>query len=133
MKPHEILLHPYVTEKTLNMLQGTPAQNLKDGNRLEFLVRRQATRDQVKKAFEDLFQVKVAKVNTFVRRDGKHAIIKLKPEFSAEEIGMRIGVFCWERTCAPNAAAAGLRRRTVRRATGTPVPSSIRTFAVPGS
>src|SRR5439155_348848 len=93
MKPHEILLHPYVTEKTLNMLQGTPAQNLKDGNRLEFLVRRQATRDQVKKAFEDLFQVKVAKVNTFVRRDGKHAIIKLKPEFSAEEIGMRIGVF----------------------------------------
>ena len=93
MKPHEILLHPYVTEKTLNMLQGTPAQNLKDGNRLEFLVRRQATRDQVKVAFEELFQVKVAKVNTFVRKDGKHAIIKLKPQFSAEEIGMRIGVF----------------------------------------
>jgi len=93
MKPHEILIHPYVTEKTLNMLQGTPAQNLKDGNRLEFLVIRRATRDQVKKAFEELFQVKVEKVNTFVRRDGKHAIIKLKPGFSAEEIGMRIGVF----------------------------------------
>ena len=93
MKPHEILLHPYVTEKTLNMLQGTAAQNLKDGNRLVFLVRREATRDQVKKAFEDLFQVKVAKVNTFVRTDGKHAVITLKPEFSAEEIGMRIGVF----------------------------------------
>ena len=30
---------------------------------------------------------------TFVRKDGKHAIIKLKPGFSAEEIGMRIGVF----------------------------------------
>jgi len=37
--------------------------------------------------------VKVEKVNTFVRKDGKHAIIKLKPGFSAEEIGMRIGVF----------------------------------------
>ena len=93
MKPHEILLHPYVTEKTLNMLQGTPAQNLKDGNRLEFLVVRRATRTEVKRAFEELFQVKVAKVNTFVRRDGKHAVIKLKTEFSAEEIGMRIGVF----------------------------------------
>ena len=93
MKPHEILLHPYVTEKTLNMLQGTAAQNLKDGNRLVFLVRREATRDQVKKSFEDLFQVKVAKVNTFVRKDGKHAVITLKPEFSAEEIGMHIGVF----------------------------------------
>ena len=93
MKPHEILIHPYVTEKTLNMLQGTPAQNQKDGNRLEFLVRREATRTEVKKAFEELFEAKVAKVNTFVRKDGKHAIIKLKAGFSAEEIGMRIGVF----------------------------------------
>lgn len=93
MKPHEILLHPYVTEKSLNMLQGTPAQNMKDGNRLEFLVRRNATKVEIRKAFEDLFQVKVDSVNTYVRKDGKHAIIKLKPEFSAEEIGMRIGVF----------------------------------------
>lgn len=93
MKPHEILLHPYVTEKSLNMLQGTPAQNLKDGNRLEFLVRRNANRTEIKEAFEELFQAKVEKVNTLVRRDGKHAIIKLKPGFSAEEIGMRIGVF----------------------------------------
>src|SRR5439155_25342512 len=35
MKPHEILLHPYVTEKTLNMPQGTPANNQKDANRRE--------------------------------------------------------------------------------------------------
>ena len=47
MKPHEILLHPYVTEKTLNMMQGTPAQNLKDGNRLEFLVRREEAPPEV--------------------------------------------------------------------------------------
>lgn len=93
MKPHEILLHPYVTEKSLNMLQGTPAQDLKDGNRLEFLVRRDATKPSIKEAFEELFQVKVEKVNTYVRKDGKHAIIKLRPGFSAEEIGMRIGVF----------------------------------------
>ncbi len=93
MKPHEILLHPYVTEKSLNMLQGTPAQDMKDGNRLEFLVRRDATKGDVRKAFEELFQVKVDAVNTYIRKDGKHAIIKLKPEFSAEEIGMRIGVF----------------------------------------
>ncbi len=93
MKPHDILLHPYVTEKTLNMLQGTPAQELKDGNRLEFLVHRDATKPEIKKAFEELFQAKVDRVNTFVRNDGKHAIIKLKTGFSAEEIGMRIGVF----------------------------------------
>ncbi len=93
MKPHDVLLHPYVTEKTLNMLQGTPAQELKDGNRLEFLVLREATKTDIKKAFEELFEAKVDRVNTFVRNDGKHAIIKLKEGFSAEEIGMRIGVF----------------------------------------
>jgi large subunit ribosomal protein L23 len=75
------------------MLQGTPAQDLKDGNRLEFLVHDKATKAEIKKAFEDLFEAKVARVNTFVRRDGKHAIVKLKEGYSAEEIGMRIGVF----------------------------------------
>ena len=93
MKPHEILLHPYVTEKTLNLMSGTPNQESTDGNRIEFLVRRQATKPQIRAAFEMQFEVKVAKVYTFIRKDGKHAIIKLKPEYSAEEIGMRIGVF----------------------------------------
>jgi len=91
--PHEVLLHPYVTEKSLNFLSGTPVQNLKDGNRIEFVVKRTATKHDVKKAFEQMFEVKVDNVHTFIRKDGKHAIIKLKPEFSAEDIGMRIGVF----------------------------------------
>lgn len=93
MREHEILLHPYVTEKTLNMMSGTPGQSSTDGNRIEFVVRREATKPQIKAAFEKQFDVKVARVYTFIRGDGKHAIIKLRPEFSAEEIGMRIGVF----------------------------------------
>ena len=93
VKPHDILLHPYVTEKTLNLMSGTPNQDSTDGNRIEFLVLRKATKPQIRAAFEKQFEVKVAKVWTFIRDDGKHAIIKLKPEFSAEEIGMRIGVF----------------------------------------
>lgn len=93
MDPHEILLHPYVTEKSLNLMSGTPSQNFKDGNRLEFLVHPRATKPQIEKAFEELFQVEVEKVNTYLRKDGKHAIIKLKAKYSAEELGMRIGVF----------------------------------------
>ena len=93
MNPHEVLLHPYVTEKTLNLMSGTSPQDSTDGNRIEFIVRREATKPMIKAAFEAQFEVKVAKVYTFNRADGKHAIIKLTPEFSAEEIGMRIGVF----------------------------------------
>ena len=88
-----IILHPYVTEKTMNAMSGTPSQDLKDGNRLEFVVRMDATKLDIKEAFEQRFEAKVDKVNIKIMRDGKHAIIKLKPEYSAEEIGMRIGIF----------------------------------------
>ena len=88
-----IILHPYVTEKTMNAMSGTPTQDLKDGNRLEFVVRKDATKIEIKKAFEARFEAKVSKINVKLMKDGKHAIIKLKPGYSAEEIGMRIGVF----------------------------------------
>jgi len=88
-----IILHPYVTEKTMNSMSGTPQQDLKDGNRLEFVVRKDATKTEIKKAFEERFEAKVAKVNIKLMKDGKHAIIKLKEGYSAEEIGMRIGIF----------------------------------------
>ena len=91
--PYAILLHPYVTEKTMNFLEGTPVQGLKDGNRLEFIVKRTATKLQVREAFEKLFDVKVEKVNTFIAKDGKHAIIKLRKEYRAEDVAMRIGVY----------------------------------------
>ncbi len=88
-----IILHPYVTEKTMNSMSGTPVQDLKDGNRLEFVVRKDAKKPDIKKAFEERFEAKVDKINIKIMRDGKHAIIKLKPQYSAEEIGMRIGIF----------------------------------------
>jgi large subunit ribosomal protein L23 len=88
-----IILHPYVTEKTMNAMSGTPIQDLKDGNRLEFVVRQDATRLEIKRAFEERFEAKVAKINIKTMKDGKHAIIKLKEGYSAEEIGMRIGIF----------------------------------------
>ena len=88
-----VLLTPYVTEKSMNHISGTPIMSNTDGNRLEFIVRRDATKKQIKEAFERRYDVKVEKVNTRIMKDGKHAIIKLKPEFSAEDVGMRIGIF----------------------------------------
>jgi large subunit ribosomal protein L23 len=88
-----IILHPYVTEKTMNAMSGTPNQDLRDGNRLEFVVRKDARKPDIKKAFEERFEAKVDKINIKLMKDGKHAIIKLKEGYSAEEIGMRIGIF----------------------------------------
>ncbi|MCK4266976.1 MAG: 50S ribosomal protein L23 [Thermoplasmata archaeon] len=91
--PRPVLLTPYVTEKSLNHMSGTPIQSNRDGNRLEFIVRRDANKQEIREAFERRYEVKVAKVNTRIMKDGKHAIIKLTKDYSAEEIGMRIGIF----------------------------------------
>lgn len=85
VNPHKVLLHPFVTEKTMNHMELE--------NKLEFIVRNNATKNEIKAAFEKLYEVKVSKVNTMILKDGKHAIIKLKEGYSAEDIGMRIGVF----------------------------------------
>ncbi len=83
--PYKVLFHPYVTEKTMFQME--------DDNKLEFVVRRDATKKDIKKAFEELFEVKVQSVNTKISRVGKRAVIKLAKEYSAEDVGMRIGIF----------------------------------------
>ena len=88
-----VLLHPYVTEKTMNHMTGTPTQDFKDGNKLEFIVKRSASKAEIKMAFEKQFDVKVEKVWVRIDKEGKHAIVRLKEGYSAEDIGMRIGVF----------------------------------------
>ena len=90
---YEILLHPYVTEKSMNAIDGTPAQNLKDGNRIEFIVKKDSTKPQIKEAFEMTFEVKVEKVYTRITKEGKHAIIKLAEGEDAKDLSMRIGIF----------------------------------------
>ncbi|AGI48315.1 Ribosomal protein L23 [Thermoplasmatales archaeon BRNA1] len=93
MKQSDILIKPYVTEKSLNLMNGTPVQNYKDGNKIEFLVHRDADKQDIKTAFEERFEVKVVKVWTRIQKDGKHAIIQLAEGYSAEDVGMRVGVF----------------------------------------
>jgi large subunit ribosomal protein L23 len=85
MDPYTIVLHPFVTEKTMN--------HMEQKNALEFIVHRTSTKNQIKQAVEQMFDVKVKKVNTKILKDGKHAIVVFMPDFKAEDIGMRIGVF----------------------------------------
>jgi len=85
MDPYAIIYHPFVTEKTMNFMEKN--------NALEFVVKRDANKHQIKAAIEKLFEVKVKDVNTRITKKGKHAVVKFMPEFKAEDIGMRIGIF----------------------------------------
>lgn len=85
MDPFDIVLHPFVTEKSMNQMEKN--------NALEFIVKRDANKAQIKKSVEQMFDVKVKSVNIRITKNGKHAIVIFMPEFKAEDIGMRIGVF----------------------------------------
>ncbi len=85
MDPYKIIFHPFVTEKTMNFMEKN--------NALEFVVRRTASKPQIKHAIEKLFDVKVLHINTRITKKGKHAIVTFTPEYNAEDLGMRIGVF----------------------------------------
>jgi ribosomal protein uL23 len=85
MDPYKIIFHPFVTEKTMNFMENN--------NALEFVVKRDANKITIKNAIEKLFEVKVKDVKTRITKTGKHAIVIFMPEFKAEDIGMRIGIF----------------------------------------
>ena len=82
---HRVILHAYVTEKAMDEMERQ--------NKLEFVVDRRADRAQIKRAIEELYSCKVAKITTKIVRIGKIATVRFRPEYSAEDIGSRAGVF----------------------------------------
>ena len=62
-------------------------------NKLIFVVERKANKTEIKKAVEELFNVKVVKVNTFVTPGGKkRAYIKFSQETPAIDIATQMGI-----------------------------------------
>ena len=86
MDTYSIIEKPHLTEKSMNAID----QN----NELTFMVRRTASKTQIKTALEELYAVKVERVNTQITSLGeKVAYIKLEAEHSAEDIAVKMGVF----------------------------------------
>ena len=86
MDPYKVIIKPVVTEKAVAMIENE--------NKLTFVVDRRATKGDIKRAVEAMFDVKVEKVNTLITMRGeKKAYVKLKPEYSASEVAARIGLF----------------------------------------
>ncbi|WP_321422074.1 50S ribosomal protein L23 [uncultured Methanobacterium sp.] len=86
MDPYNIIIKPQLTEKSMNAIDYK--------NELTFVVRRTAKKAQIKQAFQELFDVKVERVNTQISSRGeKIAYLKLAEDASAEDIAVKMGVF----------------------------------------
>ena len=83
---YKIILRPLITEKTFDIIERE--------NKLAFIVHREANKIQIKQAIEKIHNVKVIKVNTIITPRGeKKALIKLHPDFSAQDIAIDLGIF----------------------------------------
>ena len=93
--PYAIIEMPWITEKTLEARRVADQEGdyRENNNRIEFIVRREATKADIKAAVEELLDVQVAKVNTKITITGKHASVRLADGYDAEEAALKLGAF----------------------------------------
>jgi large subunit ribosomal protein L23 len=62
-------------------------------NKLIFIINLKAGKSDVKRAVEELYEVKVDKVTVLVTPQGeKKAFVKLKPEYKASDVAIKLGI-----------------------------------------
>jgi large subunit ribosomal protein L23 len=86
MNAQDIVKRVVITQDTVPLVEGE--------NKLVFIVDIRADKKMIKNAVEQLYEVKVEKVNTLITPRGeKKAFVTLKPEFKASELAVKLGIF----------------------------------------
>ncbi len=85
MDPYGTILYPVMTEVTSRILETE--------NKLVFVVNNVATKAEIKRAVEELYEVAVEKVNTIITSRGeKKAFVKLHPDYKAVDVAIKLGI-----------------------------------------
>ena len=85
MDPYDVVLYPLMSEVASRMLETE--------NKLVLMVNLKATKDDVRQAVEELYEVRVEKVNVLITPRGKKkAFVKLHPDYKAVDIAIKLGI-----------------------------------------
>ncbi|KAM7539038.1 hypothetical protein Aperf_G00000059095 [Anoplocephala perfoliata] len=80
-----IIRHPVTTEAAMKKIE--------DNDTLVFVVDRRANKPAIKAAVQEMYKIKVAKVNTLnCPKNIKKAYVKLPPDFDALDVANKIGI-----------------------------------------
>lgn len=83
--PHAIVKFPVSSESAIKTIE--------DHNTLVFIVDRRAKKPVIKRACQELYKIKIQRVNTLIRPDGeKKAYCTLASDQEALEVASRIGI-----------------------------------------
>lgn len=82
---NEILKYPLLSEDAVTLLEAE--------NKITFIVDVRSDKHDVKRAVQELYEVRVAKVHTLITPEGdKKAFVKLTPDFKAADLAVRLGI-----------------------------------------
>ncbi|RLI40348.1 50S ribosomal protein L23 [Candidatus Bathyarchaeota archaeon] len=85
MDPYDVILYPVMTEAASLLVESE--------NKLVFIVNMKATKHEIKSAVEELYDVKVEKVNLLITPKGqKKAFVKLHPDYKAVDVAIKLGI-----------------------------------------
>jgi len=85
MRASEIIKRIVITQDAVTLIEKE--------NKIAFIVDIRATKKDIKRAVEELYGVKVEKVNTMITPRGeKKAYVKLKPEYKAADLAVELGI-----------------------------------------
>jgi large subunit ribosomal protein L23 len=85
MDSFDVIFYPLMTESASLMVE-------KD-NKLIFIVNLKAGKNDVKRAVEQLYEVKVAKITMLITPQGeKKAFVKLTPKYKASDVAIKLGI-----------------------------------------
>ena len=85
MDPNDVIYYPLITESASLMVERD--------NKLIFIVNAKAGKTDIKRAVEELYEVKVDKVTVQLTPNGeKKAFVKLNPEFKASDVAIKLGI-----------------------------------------
>jgi large subunit ribosomal protein L23 len=84
--PYSTIINPVITENAITLIESE--------NKLVFMIDRKATKNDVKRAVEALYEVEVEKINVMITSLGKKkAFVKLNPRFKASDVAIKLGIF----------------------------------------
>ena len=85
MENYDVLLYPLISEKADNSGEVE--------NKITFVVKKSATKQDIKRALEDAYKVKVDSISILNDNAGrKKAIIKLNKQFKASDLSNKLGM-----------------------------------------
>jgi len=82
---YDVILYPVMTEVASRILETE--------NKLVFVVSAKASKADIKRAVEELYEVRVEKVTVNVTPKGeKKAFVKLHPDYKAADVAVKLGI-----------------------------------------